>query len=177
MKYIKSFESLVKVPVTSQISKKLMPAEISIETSNGSFVLTLTDYMVNLPKIYTAYHQSTPTETNDVLSDGEPDYLCIDLNFLKKENKLEINVELTYGDAMMYEFKIHRGGIDVFFYNGKDSKFDPDYKFNLTEKSIQDLLVFFNRLGFNHKRSDYNFLDSSRDSYDVTKNGGRTPTV
>lgn len=175
MKYIKTFEKVVRVPITSQLSKKLMPKELFIETSNGSFNLKLTDYVVNLPKIYTAYHHSTPEKTGDVLDDGEPDYLCIDFNFMKVDSRLEINIELTYGDAMMFEFKIYKGGIDVFHYNGHNSKFDPEYKFYFTEKSIKDLMNLFNRFGFNLERKHFNFLDEKEGSYDTTKNGGYQP--
>jgi hypothetical protein len=87
-----------------------------------------------------------------------------------------INVELTYGDAMMFEFKIKKWNkVDVFVYNGQNSKFDPDYKFTFTEESIQDLIKFFNRFGFKLTRDRFNFLDSDVFSYDTTKNGGRNP--
>ena len=174
MKYIKTFE-LYKVPVISQESKKLLPQELKIVSSNGEFTLKLTDYLVNLPKIYTSYHHSTPEKTDDVLSDGEPDYLCVDLNMMKVDDKLEINVEITYGDAMMFEFKVSKGKIDVFHYNGFGSKFDPNYKFYFSEESIMDLLHFFNRFGFGLERNEFNFLDSEEDSYDTKKNGGQIP--
>lgn len=107
------------------------------------------------------------------MSDGEPDYLCIDLNFLKNEKKQEINVEITYGDAMMYEFKISKPNkIDVFVYNGYNSKFDPSYEFTFTEESINQLMELFNRFGFELTRDRLNFLDSDKSSYDARKNGG-----
>ena len=171
MKYIKSFESY-RIPITSQEVKNLLPKELTIQTSNGVFTLKVSDYIVNLPKIYTSYHHSTPEKTGDVLDDGEPDYLCIDLNLFKKD-ELEINVELTYGDAMMFEFKVSKGSVDVFYYNGYGSKFDPEYEFSFTEESIQDILKFFNRFEFGLKRSDFNFLDSDKSSYDTKKNGGQ----
>ena len=172
MKYIKNFENY-KIPITSQVSKKLLPQNLDIVTSNGEFTLNLTDYLVNLPKIYTAYHQSTPENTGDVLSDGEPDYLCIDLNLMKVDNQLEINVELSYGDAMMFEFKVKKSNVDVFHYNGFSSKFDPDYKFSFKEESIQKLIEFFNRFEFGLERNQFNFLDSDEHSYDTKKNGGQ----
>lgn len=175
MKYLKTYENLVRLPVTDNISKSLFPKNIDIETSNGEFSLEISDFVVSLPKVYVSYYHNTPEKTGDVLSDGEPDYLCIDLNFMRQGTQLEINVELTYGDAMMFEFKIHRGGVDVFHYNGFGSKFDSNYKFFLTEKSIEDLLKIFNRFGFNLKRNDFNFLDSDINSYDVKKNGGHNP--
>jgi hypothetical protein len=176
MKYIASFYEKVSIPVFDQESKKLLPQKIDIETSNGKFTLNLSDYIVNLPKIYISYHHSTPEKTGDVLSDGEPDYLCIDLNFLKVDNNHEINVEITYGDAMMFEFKISKwNNVDVFVYNGQNSKFDSDYKFAFTEKSITELMGFFNRFGFRLTRDRFNFLDSDVSSYDTRKNGGHSP--
>jgi hypothetical protein len=178
MKYIARFNEKISIPVFDQTSKKLLPQTLSIETSNGKFTLELTDYVVNLPKIYTSYHHSTPDESGDVLSDGEPDYLCIDFNFFKVDDDLVINVEITYGDAMMFEFKIKKwNDVDVFVYNGQHSKFDPDYKFTFTEESIEEIIKFFNRFGFRLTRDRFNFLDSDITSYDTTKNGGHAPTI
>jgi len=172
MKYLKRFNEDIKIPIISQDVKKLFPKKLSISTSNGEFELVISDYVINLPKIYTAYHHSTPEITGDVLSDGEPDYLCIDLNFMKVDKNFEINVEITYGDAMMFEFKVSNGKVDVFHYNGYGSKFDPGYEFSFSEESIQDLLKLFNRFGFGLSRDNFNFLDSDKSSYDTTKNGG-----
>jgi hypothetical protein len=160
MRYLATFHEKVSIPVFDQDSKKLLPQTINIQTSNGNFKLNLSDYIVNLPKIYIAYHHSTPEQTGDVLSDGEPDYLCIDLNFLKVDNNHEINVEITYGDAMMFEFKISKwNNVEVFVYNGQNSK----------------LIGFFNRFGFRLTRDRFNFLDSDVSSYDTRKNGGNFP--
>jgi len=173
MKYLKRFNEDIKIPIISQDVKKLFPKKLSISTSNGEFELVISDYVINLPKINTAYHHSTPEITGDVLSDGEPDYLSIDLNFMKVDKNFEINVEITYGDAMMFEFKVSNGKVDVFHYNGYGSKFDPGYEFSFSEESIQELLKLFNRFGFGLSRDNFNFLDSDKSSYDTTKNGGQ----
>ena len=173
MKYLKRFNEDIKIPIISQDVKKLFPKKISITTSNGEFELVISDYVINLPKINTAYHHSTPEKTGNALSDGEPDYLCIDLNFMKVDKNFEINVEITYGDAMMFEFKVSKGNVDVFYYNGYGSKFDPEYEFSFSEESIQELLKLFNRFGFGLSRDIFNFLDSDKSSYDTKKNGGQ----
>jgi hypothetical protein len=173
MKYLKRFNEDIKIPIISQDVKKLFPKKLSISTSNGEFELVISDYVINLPKIYTSYYHFTPEKTGDALSDGEPDYLCIDLNFMKVDKNFEINVEITYGDAMMFEFKVSNGKVDVFHYNGHGSKFDPGYEFSFSEESIQELLTLFNRFGFGLSRDDFNFLDSDKSSYDTTKNGGQ----
>ncbi len=176
MKHLERFNEEMKIPFTDPKSKNLFPKKLSIKTSNGSFTLNLGDYVVNPPKIYSSYHHFTPDKTGDVLSDGEPDYLCIDFNFMKVDKDFEINVEVTYGDAMMFEFKIKKWNqIDVFYYNGYGSKFDPTYEFCFTEESINDLLTLFNRFGYRLTRDRFNFLDSDKSSYDTTKNGGFVP--
>ena len=95
---------------------------------------------------------------------------------MKVDKDFEINVEITYGDAMMFEFKIKKWNkVDVFYYNGYGSKFDSEYEFTFTEESINDLLNLFNRFGYRLTRDRFNFLDSDKGSYDTTKNGGQVP--
>lgn len=178
MKYLEKFNERIKIPFFEQTSKKLLPKKLSIITSNGEYTLNLTDYLPNIPKILISYHHYTPMKSGDVLSDGEPDYLSVDLNFMKVGKDYELNVEISYGDAMMFEFKIKKwNDVETFFYNGHNSKFDPDYKFAFTEDSINDLIKFFNRFGFRLTRDRFNFLDSNVSSYDTTKNGGNTPVL
>ena len=176
MKYLKTFNETIKVPFFEQTARKLLPKNLSIITSNGEYTLNLSDYLPNIPKILISYHHFTPDRSGDVLSDGEPDYLSIDLNFLKVGKDLEANVEISYGDAMMFEFKIKKWNeVETFFYNGVNSKFDPDYKFAFTEDSIVELIKFFNRFGFRLTRDRFNFLDSDVSSYDTKENGGISP--
>jgi len=167
MKYIKSFLEK-KIPITSSEVRKILPQTISIITSNGEFELEISDMQMTYPKLWVSYFHSTPEKTGNVLTDGEPDYIGFDLNFIKRDHKFEINVENTYGDAMMFEFKlVPPNEVIVGHYNGIKSKFDPEYKFSYTEKSIQDLIDFFNRFtfGFNLTRDKFNFLDSNDNSY------------
>jgi hypothetical protein len=176
MTHLEFFNEDIMIPITSQIGKKLFPEFIHIKTSNGRFKLKLGDYVINPPKLYTVYHHSTLEDKGDALDDGEPDFLCIDFNFMKKDKDFEVNMEITYGDAMMFEFKVKKwNNVDVFHYNGENSKFDPKYSFTFEEKSIQDLLKIFNRFGFRLTRDRLNFLDDIQKSYDTTKNGGQAP--
>jgi len=148
--------------------RDFLPQTIEIITSNGEYTLELSDVQMTFPKLWVAYHHSTPEKTGDVLTDGEPDYLGFDFNFQKVNDTFEINVENTYGDAMMFEFKLTPPNeVKVGHYNGVNSKFDPDYSFAYSEKSIKDLIDFFNRftIGFELSREDFNFLDSRKDSY------------
>jgi len=178
MKYLEFFNEDIKIPITSRLNKKLFPEYLTILTSNGEFKLNLGDFAINIPKIYSVYHHSTFEETGDALADGEPDILGLDLNFMKVDRDFEINVEITYGDAMMFEFKIKKwNNLEVFHYNGLSSKFDPKYSFAFSEESIQDLLSLFNRFGYRLTRDRFNFLDDDPTSYDTKKNGGRSPII
>ena len=146
----------------------MLPKTMEIITSNGEFTLELSDVQMTFPKMWINYYQNTPEKTGDVLSDGEPDNLGFDLNFQKVDDTFEINVENTYGDAMMFEFKISPPNtVTVGHYNGVNSKFDPKYSFAYSEKSINDLIDFFNRftIGYELTRDKFNFLDTKEDSY------------
>ncbi len=157
-----------KISVLDPNFRDLIPPTMDIITSNGKFSLKLSDVQMTFPKLWFTYHHSTPEISGNVLSDGEPDFLGFDFNFQKQDDKFEINVENTYGDAMMFEFKLTPPNVvQVGHYNGVNSKFDPNYAFAYSEKSISDLIDFFNRftIGLQLTREDFNFLDSRRDSY------------
>lgn len=163
-----------KISIVDTNLRDLMPKNLSIITSNGEFVLELSDCVMQFPKLCLSYWHSTPEKTGDVLVDGEPDYLSFDLNFVKVDDHFEINVENTYGDAMMFEYKIlPPNTVKVGHYNGINSKFDPNYLFSYTEESIQDLMDFFNKFTFGLKltRDRFNFLDTDKDSYKIEKVG------
>jgi hypothetical protein len=168
-----------KISILHDDFKNHVPKTMQIVTSNGEFKLELTDCHINFPKIEIAYHHWTPDKTGDVLSDGEPDYLCFDLNFHRRDKDFQINVENTYGDAMMFEFKISPPNtIEVGHYNGYNSKYDPKYVFSYTEDSINDLMEFFNKFTFGLKltRDKFNFLDIDPNSYKFEKVGHKIIT-
>ena len=163
-----------KISILHDDLRNQVPQKLSIVTSNGEFDLKLSDCWIQFPKMMLQYWHNTPEKTGDALSDGEPDYLGFDLNFLKKGNTFEINVENTYGDAMMFEFKITPPNtVEVGHYNGYNSKFDPKYVFSYTEESIKDLLNFFNKFtfGLDLTRDKFNFLDIDPKSYKFEKVG------
>lgn len=163
-----------KISILHEDLREQLPQKLTIVTSNGEFELKLSDCWIQFPKMMFQYWQSTPEKTGDVLSDGEPDYLAFDLNFMKKGDNFEINVENTYGDAMMFEFKISPPNtVKVGHYNGYKSKYDPNYVFSYTEESINDLLEFFNKFTFGLKltRDKFNFLDIDPKTYKFEKVG------
>lgn len=157
-----------KFPMTDPKLREIVPQKLTIITSNGEFELELSDCWVQFPKICLTYWHSTPEKTGDVLSDGEPDYLGFDLNIVKNSKNFEINVENTYGDTMMFEYKIvPPNSIIIGHYNGYKSKFDPNYVFSYREDSIEELIKFFNSFTFGTSltRDKFNFLDIKPDSY------------
>jgi hypothetical protein len=163
-----------KISILHGDLRKQLPPKLSIITSNGQFELELCDCWVQFPKVMFQYWQNTPDKTNDVLSDGEPDYLGFDLNFMKRDKLFEINIENTYGDAMMFEYKIMSPNtVEVGHYNGYKSKHDPNYVFGYTEESINDLIQFFNKFTFGLEltRDKFNFLDIDPKSYKFEKVG------
>lgn len=163
-----------KISIVDTDFKSHVPEKLSIVTSNGEFELVISDCVVQFPKVCLSYWHSTPEKTGDVLSDGEPDYLSFDLNFVKVDDHFEINVENTYGDAMMFEYKIvPPNTIEVGHYNGYKSMHDPNYVFSYTEDSINDLMEFFNKFTFGLEltRDKFNFLDIDPNSYKFEKVG------
>jgi len=163
-----------KISILDEDIRKELPKKLTIVTSNGEFELQLCDCWIQFPKMMFQYWHNTPEKTDDVLADGEPDYLSFDLNFMKREDTFEINVENTYGDAMMFEYKITPPNtIEVGHYNGYKSKHDPKYVFTYTEDSIKELMNFFNKFTFGVKltRDKFNFLDIDPNSYKLEKVG------
>jgi len=152
--------------------KNLFPKKIHLSTSNGNYDLSYSEHQMVPPKIQVTYHHSTPIHSGDVLSDSEPDYLGIDFHIKKVGEKFECLVDITYGDAMMFSFKIKSPNtVEVGHYNGHGSKFDPNYEFYFHEESINDLMKIFNQfdLGFNLTRDKFNFLDGDKTSFKMEK--------
>ena len=168
---------------------KLLPKELTIITHNGEFNLKVKslDTEHGYPGIYNLmnsvsfiYDQNTVNdEDGDVTADGEPDTLQFDITIVKDndgseanpKNSLRLNIDLTYGDAMMYAFTIdYPNQVHVHHYNGKDSLYDSETHFGFTDESLQELIVFFNRFGFTTSAKDFTFIDSDLDSYDYERN-------
>ena len=162
------------VSVFSQDIKSLLPENLNLITTNGQFELELKDIMLNGDLIQIAYYQNTFEKSGDALSDGEPDYLEIDIHTLKdndgtKSNPdtLRLNIDITYGDAMMFSFTIDKdNGLNVHHYDGINSKYDSETFFHFSDDTINDLVEFFNRFDdYQLTSDDFNFLDSDPNSY------------
>lgn len=146
-----------------------LPKEIHLKTSNGKFKLDNSDCIIAPPQLFIVYHQWTPGDNNDVLKDGEPDYLGLDIQIIQEPKKCKCDI--TYGDAMMFSFDINPSGeVKVGHYNGYGSKFDPKYEFFFKEETIQGLLNFFTKLTeFPLKRDGFHFLDGDKNSFKMEK--------
>jgi hypothetical protein len=158
----------------SQDIKSLLPENLNLITTNGQFELELKDVMLNGDLIQIVYYHNTFEKSGDSSSDGEPDYLEIDIHTLKdndgtKSNPdtLRLNIDLTYGDSMMFSFTIDKAkGLKVHHYNGVDSKYDPESTFYFSDDTIKNLVEFFNRFDdYQLTPKDFTFIDSDPNSY------------
>lgn len=135
------------------------------------------DLSVDPVKISIIYSQNTPSkEGGDVLADGEPDNLEFDIHILKNNDgtqanpdNLSLNVDITYGDAVVSSFKIKSPNIvEPHDYTGSMSIVDPETMFSFTSDSIKKLVEFFNRWDskFRITTDNFKFLDTNKDSFD-----------
>ncbi len=97
---------------------------------------------------------------------GAPDTLEFDIYFAKEEN-IVLNIDITYGDAMVCEFSVEAPNkVKVVEYTSHHSKFDPSNTvFALVDDSLESFVNFLNRFsGMKLKKEDFKFLDQN-DNY------------
>jgi hypothetical protein len=184
MKHLKGFNESVSLFDENWV--KLLPKSLTLITQNGEFELKVNGLdpdkygysgIYNLmTSVSFSYGQNTLEKSDgDVTADGEPDSLQFDIAVVKDNDgseanpskSLRLNVDLTYGDAMIYEFTIdYPNKVHVHHYNGKDSLYDPETHFGFSDESLKELITFFNRFGFTITPEDFKFMDSDLDSYD-----------
>ena len=158
-----------------EVWKRLLPKKLTIINNSGTYELVYSDCSINgvSHKLEVTYFHSTITGPNDVNKDGEPDYLQFDIHMVKTNDgtdanpdNLKLNIDLTYGDAMVSQFSIEMPGkTEVGQYNGYGSKYDKETFFGFDDNSIKDLVNLFNRLGFKLDVKDFTFIDKYPDSY------------
>lgn len=162
------------VSIFSQDIKKLLPKNLNLITTNGQFELELKDLILNGDLVQIDYYHNTFEKSGDALSDGEPDFLEIDIHTLKDNDgtkanpdTLRLNIDITYGDSMMFSFTIDKKDkVKVHHYDGFGSKFDSNEKFYFSDDTINDLVELFNRFDdYQLTADDFNFLDSDPKSY------------
>lgn len=176
MKYIKSFKENKEYSIfNSNGWKKLLPYKLKITTDSGKWELKLPDDInninpTNISNIMNAiqidYHQNTlNNEDGDSTFDGEPSHLGIDICIIKDNdgtkgdsNDLKLDIDITYGDYIPYEFSIKKPNIVKIIH--KEPKKDNNY-FGFSDESLNDLISFFNSWGFSLTPNDFKFMDKS----------------
>lgn len=161
---------------------ELLPKELEIIHTKGvdaqpkTWSLKLSDLAVDPVKTEVIYSQNTPSkEDNDVLADGEPDNLEFDIHILKNNDgsqanpdNLSLNIDVTYGDAIVSSFKINSPNIvEPHDYTGSKSVVDPETMFAFTSDSIEKLVEFFNRWDskFRITSDNFKFLNTDKESF------------
>ena len=187
MKHLRKFNENVSLFDRNWV--ELLPKELTVINQNGEFTLEVNSLdpdqygysgIYNLmTSVSFSYSQNTiEKEGDDPTADGEPDSLQFDISVVKDNDgssanpskALRLNVDLTYGDSMVYEFTIdYPNKVNVHHYNGKDSLYDPETYFGFSDESLQELVNFFNRFGFTTTPEDFKFMDSDLDSYDYKR--------
>jgi GMP synthase-like glutamine amidotransferase len=165
MKWLKRFNESSYSIFDSEGWKKILPEKLILVTSTGNWELKLPQEN---------YTQITPSsQRGEVLKDGEPDHLGIDIDIMKDNDgtsanpdTLKLNVSISYGDAMSAEFTIGKPNkVDVINYNGFNSQLDPKTCFGFEDESISGLVNFFNSWGYELNKTDFTFLDKYLNSY------------
>lgn len=185
MKYLRKFNESDSYSIfNSEDWKKLLPEKLILVTSTGNWELNLPQenyglgHATNITNLMNGiqidYSQITPNSQNgQVLKDGEPGHLGIDIDIMKDNDgtsanpdTLKLNVSISYGDAMSAEFVVQKPNkVDVINYNGFNSKLDPETCFGFEDDSIDGLVNFFNSWGYQLNKTDFTFLDKYLNSY------------
>ena len=157
MSYIKKFKSFESVTILDDDIRKILPKKVRVFTNRGKFDLKISEVTREVDIIRVSYQQSIY---------GEPDNLMFDFHFVKEQKGLKILVDVTYGDFMASEFSVSKPNkVSVINYNGYGSKLDPESHFGFSKKTLQNLISFLNRFGFELRIEQFKFIDEYLDTY------------
>ena len=81
---------------------------------------------------------------------------------------LRLNIDITYGDAMVSGFTIEEPNkVEAHHYTGIDSMHEEETFFHFNDKTLEELVEFFNRFSDRYRltKDDFKFLDSDPNSY------------
>lgn len=186
MKYLKKFNENKSSNIFEVDWSKFLPDSLTIITDNGEFKLDRkaeksigTEHDVDVINLMNCIqinyqHKTVDSKDGDVTADGEPDQLEFDITLVKDNDgsssnpskSLRLNIEVTYGDAMVYHFTIdYPNKVKVVHYTGKNSLYDKETHFGFSDDSLKELVFLFNSFGFNTTPEDFKFIDSDLDSY------------
>jgi hypothetical protein len=143
-----------------------LPPFITINYHGELFKFKKNNIMLHSDMIqitYSSVKGNTKTSTEEGEIWGYPDTLEFDIYFDKDESgKIELTIDITYGDAMVCEFSIESPNkIKIIQYTSYGSKFDrSNTVFALVDDSLESFIKFLNRFdGMKLKREDFKFLD------------------
>lgn len=160
MKYIKRFnESLENIYDVKW--ENILPKELVI-LKDGTHTFKVGNIMKNSDMVQVSY-------INVKNEWGVTDTLEFDFYFERLEDgSFKMDIDITWGDEMASEFSITSPNkVDVIEYTSFNSKTDPSNTiFAIEENSLKQFIIFLNKFnGFKVDRSQFNFLDSNKDSY------------
>lgn len=160
MKYIKRFnESLENIYDVKW--ENILPKELVI-LKDGTHTFKVGNIMKNSDMVQVSY-------INVKSEWGVTDTLEFDFYFERLEDgSFKMDIDITWGDEMASEFSITSPNkVDVIEYTSFNSKTDPSNTiFAIEENSLKQFIIFLNKFnGFKVDRSQFNFLDSNKDSY------------
>ena len=175
MRYLKAYEIFIpnenkNTPYWDYKWEELLPKEIKVIKGQDTFtqypIYKKGNIMINGDMIQITYTNENYTmETDKVV----PENLEIDITFANNlnTNMLDLNVDITYGDAMAVEFQISGNKLHVIQYTSYGSKFDPSNTvFAFEEDSLNQFIQFLNKFdGIKVSREQFNFLDKDPNSY------------
>lgn len=146
--------------------KNYLPEYLIINNNQKLFKFRKDNIMLHSDMVQITY-ASTPLnkkEQGEIW--GLPDTLEIDIHFAKENNKIVLNIDITYGDFMACEFSIESPNkVKVVEYTSYHSKFDPSNTvFGFVDESLQSFINFLNKFsGMKLKKEDFKFLDQYDD--------------
>jgi GMP synthase-like glutamine amidotransferase len=149
--------------------EKLLPEEMEVVSHGKMHMLAKNDCTINGDLCQFNYWHPATGKDGDVTEDGEPCCLEFDIHFMKNEGGIKMIVDISYGDHMACEFSLEAPNrINVIHYNGIGSKYDSDLHWGLSDKSVSDLVRFFNSFehGIRISEKDLAFIDEHEDSYE-----------
>jgi hypothetical protein len=175
MKHLKTYENFIpnenkETPYWNPIWEKDLPSEIKVIKGQDTFtqhpIYKKGNIMINGDMVQITYTNEHYTMVTDKVV---PETLEIDITFANNlnEGQLDLDVDITYGDEMASEFKIHGNKLHVIQYTSFKSKFDPSNTvFAFDDDSLNQFIDFFNRFdGVQLSREQFNFLDKDPNSY------------
>lgn len=154
--------------------KKHFPKNLELYTTYGTHDYVLSDITRENSILRVTYFVNTPDETgNNVLADGDPDLMTFDIHVVNTQtNGVKLNVDMSHGDRMVYEFTIEAPSkVNIHYYNGIGSKGDEDTHFGLSDESLNAMIKVFSSFNdkFKLNKKEFTFMDKYPDSYQVVE--------